>query len=83
MTKTTIWKIANNNKMFRFSTNTRITIVVIGVALIVSMITINGIPKVAALDQNIQAVKFLYLLTKFGTPSLTLALTQHGIRLIV
>ena len=50
MTKTIIWKIANNYKL-RFSTNTRIIIVVIGVALIVSMTTINGIPKVAALDQ--------------------------------
>jgi hypothetical protein len=51
MTKTTIWKIADNNKMFRFGTYTRVIIVVIGVALIVSMTTINGIPKVAALDQ--------------------------------
>jgi hypothetical protein len=50
MTKTIIWKIANNYKL-RFSTNTRIIIAVIGVALIVSMTTINGIPKVAAFDQ--------------------------------
>ena len=51
MTKPANWKIANNNKMLRFGTNTRVTIVVIGVALIVSMTTINGIPQVAALDQ--------------------------------
>ena len=51
MTKPTTWNIANNNKMLRFSINTRITIVVIGVDLIVSMTTINGIPQVAALDQ--------------------------------
>lgn len=50
MTKPTIWKIANNNKVLRFGTNTRITIVVIGVALIVSA-TINGVPSAAALDQ--------------------------------
>ena len=47
MTKPTTWKIANN-RMLRFSS--RGTIVVIGAALIVSM-TVNGIPKVAALDQ--------------------------------
>ncbi len=49
MTKPTTWKIADNNKMLRF--DTRITLIVIGVALIVSMTTISGITKVTALDQ--------------------------------